>query len=461
MSESISTGEPEFAAFIAIDWADREHAWALAVAGGTDRERGTLEHTPEAIAAWALQWVNRFGNRPVAVALEQSRGALVYALSQYQHLVLYPIHPSTSHRYRQAMFPSGSKDDPKDADLLLDLLTRHRDRLRPLHPDTEATRKLQALVEKRRQLVDEKTAQKNRITDLLKLYFPQALGWFDTVDSPLAIAFLQRWPTLSQLQEESAEAVAAFFRQYHCRRQATTERLAQIQQARAAVTDAAVVEPAVLHLGVLVKVVETLRDGIAALERAIDAVAAAHPDYSIFASFPAAGPTMAPRLLAAFGSQRDRYPTAQNMQSFSGIAPVQEASGSRQWVHFRWAAPKFLRQTFHEYAGLSITRCDWAKDFYQQQRAKGKEHHAAVRSLAFKWLRILYRCWKSRIPYQDDIYRAARPCRPPEAPAGNKPQPPEPPAPPLPSVRDRMCDNPVEFQFKMLGGFWKLDTGTP
>src|ERR1700720_4164156 len=119
MSKVNSVNEPEFAAFIAIDWADREHVWAMELPGGGQRETGKFEHTPEAIELWAMRWATRFNGRPVAVALEQARGALLYALRKYRHLVLYPVHPSTSHDYRKAMFPSGSKDDPKDTDLIL------------------------------------------------------------------------------------------------------------------------------------------------------------------------------------------------------------------------------------------------------------------------------------------------------------------------------------------------------
>jgi transposase len=401
--------EPDFAAFVAIDWADREHAWALQVAGSTLRETGKLAHTPEAIQTWAMQLATRFAGRAVAVALEQSRGALLYALQTYPHLVLYPVHPSTSYDYRKAMFPSGSKDDPGDADLLLDLLTLHRPRLSVLQPDTEPTRKLQVLVEKRRQLVDQRTAQTNRITDQLKLYFPQVLDWFDELHAPMVAAFLRRWPTLPQLQQEDPELLRDFFHQHGSRSPRRMEdRLGQIRQATPAIQDPAVVEPAVLMVQTLLAVVEALNNGIRALEKSIHEVASAHPDYAIFSSFPAAGPTMAPRLLAAFGSQRDRWGSAAELQAFSGIAPVTQASGKRSWTHFRWACPKFLRQTFHEYAGLSMHCCGWARAFYQQQKGKGKTHHAAIRSLAFKWIRILFRCWRSRQPYQKELYEAAR-----------------------------------------------------
>jgi transposase len=400
--------EPEFAAFVALDWADREHAWSLE-APGMKRERGKLQQTPEAIAAWAAGLALRFGGRPIAVALEQSRGALVCALSPFAHLVLYPIHPSTSSRYRAALFPSGSKNDPQDADLLLDLLLQQRARLRPLRPDTEATRKLQGMVEKRRQLVDQRTAHTNRITDLLKVYFPQALDWWDDLASPLAQAALERWPTLAQLQAENPEELRRFLRGRGCRRERIEERLREIPQARSAVEDPAVVEPMEFMVATLLQVVAVLRPRIAQLERKIAEVFAAHPDASLFDALPGAGPVLAPRLLAAFGSRRDRFPAVGDVETYSGIAPVIVRSGRTQyWVHFRWACPKFLRQTFHEFAECSIPQCQWARQFYRTQRDNKKEHDAAVRALAFKWIRILFRCWQSRQPYREEVFVAAQ-----------------------------------------------------
>src|SRR5262245_25655458 len=144
-----------------------------------------------------------------------------------------------------------------------------------------------------------------------------------------------------------------------------------------------------------------------ALDRKIEQAAGEHPDFSIFASLPGAGTVMAPRLLAAFGSQRDRYSCADELQTYSGIAPVTESSGKRKWVHFRWACPKFLRQSFHEWAGHSIAQSTWARAYYQQQRDRGSDHHAAVRALAFKWIRIVFRCWKDRVAYDESKYLAA------------------------------------------------------
>ena len=448
MSKVNSVNEPEFAAFIAIDWADREHVWAMELPGGGQRETGKFEHTPEAIELWAMRWATRFNGRPVAVALEQARGALLYALRKYRHLVLYPVHPSTSHDYRKAMFPSGSKDDPKDTDLILDLLLRHRDRLRVLKPDTELTRKLQSLVEQRRQLVDERTAYTNRVNGQLKLYFPQVLRWFDKLDAPIVSAFLERWPRLEDLQKASSDTLRQFFFEHHSRSHSRIEeRLVEVQQAKPAILDAAVTDPAVMMVQTFLQMLAVLREGIQKLDKAIDQAFHAHPDYSIFESFPGAGPAMAPRLLVAFGSQRDRYATAQDILSFSGIAPVTSASGSRKWIHFRWKCPKFLRQTFHEYAGLSIQHCDWARAFYDRQRAKGKGHHAAVRALAFKWVRIFFRCWQSGKPYEESVYLNAKQKRQvPQKTATKDTQPP-------PSHR---CAQPVKLQLKKVGDFTKL-----
>ena len=170
---------------------------------------------------------------------------------------------------------------------------------------------------------------------------------------------------------------------------------------------------------------------------------------------------MAPRLLAAFGSLRERFANANEIQSFSGIAPVVSRSGeTHRWIHFRWACAKFLRQTFHEFGALSIPHCAWAREFYERQRAKGKGHHATVRSLAFKWIRILFRCWQSRTPYQKDIYLRALAQR--SAPAAQqkvpqaRPGSPTPPAVADPRLGFLACGGTVDLQWKKIGGFWKI-----
>jgi transposase len=404
-SPAVPPHEPSFGVFVAIDWADQKHVWSLQAAGSNQREHGEIQHTPEAVEVWVGGLASRFPAQSIAVAVEQSRGALVFMLSKYEHLHIYPIHPRTAAQFRAALYPSGVKDDPIDANLLLDLLMHHRGHLRRLNPDTEQTRLVQQLVEARRILVNEKTRQSNRLTAKLKLYFPQILNWFDAVDSALVGALLDRWPTLKALQKARQATLRSFFTEHNCRNTELIEqRLEQIRHATPAIRDAAVIQSAVAMVSVLVALIATLRQGIARLDRQIEQAAAAHPDFAIFNSFPGAGPVLAPRLLAAFGSQRDRYLSAAEIQQFSGIAPVLVRSGKTAWVHYRWACPKFLRQTFQEWAGHSIGFCGWARIYYEQQRKHGAGHHAAVRALAFKWIRIAYRCWKDGIPYDDLRY---------------------------------------------------------
>ncbi len=400
--------EPPFAAFLGIDWGDKKHVWCLQAVGSEKRESGELEHTPEAVEAWVGQLCQRFANHPIAVAVEQSRGALVFMLGKYEPLHLFPVPSTMSARMREALYPSGAKDDPRDADLLLDLLLQHRDKLRRLSPDTEATRRVQNLVEARRKLVDEKTAQTNRLMGHLKIYFPQVLDWFERLDTELVCALLERWPTLEELQKVPPAKLRTFFHKHHCRNQELIERrILAIRQAIPAIRDRAVIEANSTLVKVIVQLIRSLLEGIANLDEKVEEAAAAHPDFFIFDSLPGAGATLAPRLLAAFGSQRERYSSAQEMQSYSGIAPVMESSGKKQWVHFRVACPKFLRQSFHEWAGHSIVYSVWARTYYRKIRSRGKGHHAAVRALAFKWIRVVFRCWKDGVVYDESKYLAS------------------------------------------------------
>lgn len=408
MSESkpSPSTEPQFAALVAIDWADKKHFWRMAVAEG--QEWGEMDNTPEAVDVWASGLAVRFGGRPIAVCLEQSRGALVCMLAKYAHLVVFPVHPKTAAQYRQTFCPSGAKSDPSDTASLLDLLLRHRERLRALEPDTTETRLLRSLVEGRRLLVAEKTRQKNRLTACLKMYFPQLLEWFDEVDSPLVGHLLRRWPTLKQLQGNHTGTLTRFFREHNCRSEERIwERTQAIYQAQPATEDQAIVDAESVKARALVEILAVLRSQIAEYDRRIAEVVAVHPDSSLFASLPGAGEVLVPRLIAAFGTRRERFDSAYELQCLSGIAPVTEKSGKSEWVHVRRACPKFLRQTFHEYAWHSIGRSEWATAYYKAARDDHKSHHAALRSLAFKWIRVMFRCWKDGKPYDEQTYRQA------------------------------------------------------
>lgn len=124
-------------------------------------------------------------------------------------------------------------------------------------------------------------------------------------------------------------------------------------------------------------------------------------------SFPGVGPVLAPRLLAALGDDRARFPEARSLQCLSGIAPVVIRSGHSTQICRRHACPSFLRQSFHEHASESIRHSRWARAYYEQQKQRGKKHHTIARALAFKWQRILLRCWQQHQPYDETRYLAS------------------------------------------------------
>jgi transposase len=397
--------EAEFAAFIGIDWADATHDVCLQAVGSDTREFNRLEHKPEAIDAWAQAVQQRFAGRPVAVCLELNKGPLVYALRQYAFLILFPVNPLTLAKYREAFTPSHAKDDPTDAELQLELLLKHRDTLKPLKPQSPAMRALEQLVEHRRRLVGDNVRLTNRLTSALKNYFPHVLQWFHDKDTTIFCDFLTQWPTLKAAQLARRSTLERFFRAHHVRyADVIDQRIQAIKSATPLITDEGVIAPTALLVQALVSQLRVTLQAIDAFDEAIAQHAQSHPDFPLFNSLPGAGAVLAPRLLAAFGEQRDRYTSADELQQYAGIAPVTERSGNKSWVHWRLQCPTFLRQTFVEWAAESIRHSFWARAYYQQQRNKGTSHQAAVRALAFKWIRILFRCWQNRTPYDASVY---------------------------------------------------------
>jgi transposase len=329
-------------------------------------------------------------------------------LQKYDFFTLFPINPSTLARYREAFKPSGAKDDPTDAELALELLLRHPERFAPLRPQSASMRSLMTLIERRRELVGDKTRFTNRLCNTLKQYYPQALEWFEHIDTVLFCDFIARWPTLSAVKHAHRKTLEAFFHSHNCRRPRLIEtRLESIRCAISLTDDPGVVSPCRLHALTLVAQLRTVLNVIDVFDKEIATVAHAQPDFALFDSLPGAGAHLTPRLLAAFGEQRDRFQNAAELQKYSGIAPVTQRSGKKCWVHWRWQCPKFLRQTFVEWAGQTINKSFWAGAFYRQQRAKGSSYQAAVRALAFKWIRILYRCWQTGTRYDESVYLSA------------------------------------------------------
>ena len=206
-----------FAALIGIDWSDAKHDICLVETATGAQELSVVKHTPESLNEWARALRSRFGGERIAVCLEQSRGSLIYALLKYDFLTLYPINPQMLSRFREAFTPSRAKDDPTDAEYLVELLIHHRERLKAWMPDDERTRTLQLLVEHRRRLVGDQTRISKRLTALLKGYFPQVLQWFPDIRTPMVCDFLLRWSSLDALHGVRRTTLEKFFREHNSR----------------------------------------------------------------------------------------------------------------------------------------------------------------------------------------------------------------------------------------------------
>jgi hypothetical protein len=246
-------------------------------------------------------------------------------------------------------------------------------------------------------VVGEKVRITHRLTSILKTYVPQVRPWLQDKATRLCCDFLSRWPTLKAAPLARRSTLETFFRAHHVRSaDMVAQRLHAIKTAIPLTTDEGVSAPNALHVQVLVHQLRVTWEAIETFDHAIAPRAQNHPDCPLFQARPGAGPVFASRLLVAFGEQRERYASAAARQKYAGIAPVTERSGKKSWVHWRLEWPMFLRHTFVEWAAESVRHAFWARVYDQQQRDQGKAHQAAVRALACKWIRILFRCWQER-----------------------------------------------------------------
>ena len=322
--------DAEFAAVIGIDWADAKHDICLQPADGGHREFGVLPNRPEAIEEWARLLERRFAGLPIAVCLEIRTGPLVYALQKYNFLILFPVNPATLAKYRQAFTPSRAKDDPTDAELALELLRCHRDKLRCLKPESAAMRTLQQLVEQRRGLVGEQNRISNRLTDALKQYFPQALDWFQDTDTIVFCDFLRRWPTLKHAQRARKATLTSFFVEHNVRYPKLIEqRLTAIRGATPLTQDSAVITPHQLLVEALVEQLRMTLQAIARFDVEIEAFTQKLPDYPLFRALPGAGPAFEPRLTPPSASSGSATRLPQNCRSTQALPRSLNAAARR------------------------------------------------------------------------------------------------------------------------------------
>ena len=292
--------------------------------------------------------------------------------------------PTIRAQVEEGFWHNGAKNDPTDAYLQADILIRHWDKFVPIVPESPKLRMLAQLLEYRRKLVQDRVDLSNSITAYLKNYYPQALDWFKEKDTIIFCDFLAKWSTLAAIKKARKQTLLDFFHRHNSHYPVVNEkRCSDIKAAQTLTNDPGVIEPNRIMIEVLIPQFKLLIEAIERMDGEIKQLYKTLRDRTIFDSFPGAGAQLAPRLLVAFGENRERYHQAADLQKYAGIAPVIEQSGQKQWTHWRYSCPTFLRQTFVEWAGLTIRYSFWAKAYYEQQISNGKPHNTVIRALAF------------------------------------------------------------------------------
>lgn len=397
-----SKPQNEIGLWIGIDWADEKHD-AFVITPDGEGQHETFKQTAESIERWLAEKLEQSRGKPIAILIEKSSNGIFHALMLRDNVVLYPINPRQFAKYRESYQNAGSKDDKNDARLLARMLCERQSVLKPFQADDESTRLLDHLCRNRRKLVDQRAKSVVRLQSHLKASFPLLLELGISIN--VAIALLKRWPDPRQIKRASVTILGRVLREAGIRNKAKVEDLIhQIRQSKLLTRDNAIHDAMTIMFKTECTVILELNKAIEKFEESIEKAMKTHQDAPLFTALPGAGKALAPRLLAAFGSDRQRFANADEVAAYSGIAPVTRQSGKSIKVVRRYACNKFLRQTFHEFADHARSWCPWSKAYYQMQRARGMKHHAALRKLAHRWIRILFRVWLTRTEYQPQTY---------------------------------------------------------
>lgn len=393
--------------FIGLDWASQDHAVCAINDHGQVVLRSTVTHTRQGLSdlCATLSRLAEPGELPIAI--ERPSGLLVDTLVAAGFPVV-PIHPNVMKACRSRYAAAPGKHDLGDAFILADLLRTDGHRFQPLRPLTDETRALQALVRTRDDLVAQRVALANQLRALLESFWPGAAAIFADVASPIALAFLARYPTPQAAQHLGERRLEAFLRRHaYCGRRSPTELLARLRTAPEGLAGEAECDAKGELVQALVAVLEPLVAQIQRLTAAIEHAVTQHADGAIVMSFPRAGRLNAAQILVELGDDRARFASEEHLAAEAGVAPVTYASGKHRGVGFRWACNKRLRQALTTFADNSRHASPWAATVYRRARARGCDHPHTIRILARAWVRVLWRCWQDRELYHPTRHRSA------------------------------------------------------
>lgn len=392
-----------------LDWGAGEHGVCVVDrASGAVLARFTARHDAAGLAKLIKRLAAFASPAELPIAIERPSGLLVDTLLAAGHPVV-PIHPNVVKASRPRYRAAGGKSDLGDAYLLADLLRTDGHRFRPLTACSDAIKALRALVRGRDDLVAQRLALANQLRALLDSFWPGAAAVFADIASPIALAFVQRYPTPDHAARLGEKRMRGFLAQHrYCGRRSAAELLARLKAAPTGLAGAAESEAKGELVRALASVLTALHAQIAELTARIEHEVADLPDGQIVMSFPRAGRLCAAQILAELGDVREHFQTDQQLAAEAGVCPVTYASGKSRGVVCRWACNHRLRQAITCFADNSRHSSPWAADIYQRARERGCTHPHAIRILARAWIRILWRAWNDRLTYQPDQHRAAR-----------------------------------------------------
>jgi transposase len=391
--------------FAGLDWAVHTHAVCVIDTTGVVLERFEIAHDREGLAQ-LMRRLARFG-ASVRIAIERPSGLIVDALVEAGHHV-FPIHPNAVKASRPRYRSHGAKSDASDAYLLADLLRTDGHRWRQLSPQSDSIRALRALVRSRDDLVATRVALGNQLHSTLEAFWPGAACVFADITSPIGLAFLKRYPSAVSATRLSEAALRRFCRsQHYSGRRSPAELLVRLNSAATGLAGPLTNEAAGQLVRSMVAVLQPLVEQIAELTRRIERFVASLPDGQIIMSFPRAGHVCAAQILAELGDVRERFPTLDQLVAEAGAVPVTYQSGKTRSVAFRWACNHRLRQAITCLADNSRHANEWARGIYAAARARGCDHPHAIRILARAWLRVIWRAWTDRTPYDPERHLGA------------------------------------------------------
>jgi len=395
--------------FVGIDWAHEEHAVCVVDQVGRVRWRGKVAHSATGLEGLRRELARFAAPGQMQVAIERPSGLLVDTLLEAGFVVV-AVHPNMLKACRSRYSTSQAKSDPGDAYILADMLRTDGHRLEPVRPLSDETKALRAMVRTRDDLVAERVALANQLRALLEGFWPGAAVIFADVDSPIALAFLDAYQTPKHAAHLGEKRLAAFLaRHSYCGRRSAGELLARLRAAPSGLAGEAEAEAKGVVVRALVAVLKPLVAEIAVLSAAVEHAVAAHTDGAIVTSFPRAGRINAAQILAELGDERARFLDDDHLAAEAGVAPVTKESGKQRFVGFRYACNKRLRAAVTCWADNSRHGSAWAADVYRRARARGCDHPHAVRILARAWIRVLWRCWQDRKPYDPALHGGAQP----------------------------------------------------